>query len=240
MEVHKPVLELKDVPPPPFHNASQQPLALVPQPVPDPHQLPALDPQLSQQPLPQLQPGSPKVSLCSHCECSLSIQQHPGLLEARAHNFGESFGGGGGGGCSSSGGLPARFSPAQLQTPQSFGFPVASVATSQPMAAHTHPSCCGHLHTCSSVSVGCLQSKHMSGSASVNRPCVALSGCCHCSEDRRVEQHYHSHGDTPSSAHLCTNPLYLEHNTVCQRGAHYCHQCLRKVGLSPAAQLHTF
>lgn len=238
MEVRKPVLELKDVPPPPLHSASQQPLALAPQPAPPPCQLPASDPQLPQQTVPQLQPGSSKVSLCSCCECSLHVQQHSGSLEARAHSFG--------GGCSVSsntnastgGGLPALFSPAQLQTPQSFGFRVASVATSQPMAAHTHPSCCGHLHTCSSV--GCLQPKHVSGSAPIHGPCVALSGRCHCSEEHQVEQHYHSLGDAPSSTHLCTNPLYLEHNSGCQKGAHYCHQCLRKVGLSPAAQLYIF
>ncbi|XP_026789141.3 meiosis regulator and mRNA stability factor 1 isoform X3 [Pangasianodon hypophthalmus] len=58
MEVRKPVLELKDVPPPPLHSASQQPLALAPQPAPPPCQLPVSDPQLPQQPLPQ--PGSPK------------------------------------------------------------------------------------------------------------------------------------------------------------------------------------
>ncbi|XP_026789140.3 meiosis regulator and mRNA stability factor 1 isoform X2 [Pangasianodon hypophthalmus] len=230
MEVRKPVLELKDVPPPPLHSASQQPLALAPQPAPPPCQLPVSDPQLPQQPLPQ--PGSPKVSLCSRCECSLHIQPHSGSLEARAHSFGDSFGGGSSisntVNASTGGGIPAPFPPAQLQTPQSFGFRVASVATSQPMAAHTHPSCCGRLHTCSSVSVGCLQSKHVSGSAPIHGPCVALSGCCHCNEEHRVEQHYHSHGDTPSSTHLCTNPLYLEHNTVCQKGAHYCHQCLRK------------
>ncbi|XP_026989357.2 meiosis regulator and mRNA stability factor 1 isoform X2 [Tachysurus fulvidraco] len=228
MEVRKPVLDLKDVPPPPLHNASPQPLVLASQPAPPLCQRPASDSQLSQQPVPQLQPGSPNVSLCSHCECSLHIQQHSGLLEAKAHSFG--------GGCNisstananSGGGFPAPFSSAQLQSPQSFGFQVASVATSQPMAGHTHPSCCGHLHTCSSLSVGCLQSKHLSGSAPIHGPCVALSGCCHCSEDHRVEQQYHSHSDAPSSTHLCTKSLYLEHNTVCQKGAHYCHQSLRK------------
>ncbi|XP_053540132.1 meiosis regulator and mRNA stability factor 1 isoform X5 [Ictalurus punctatus] len=60
MEVRKPVLELKDVPPPPLHSASQQPLALAPQPAPPPCQLPASDPQLPQQTVPQLQPGSSK------------------------------------------------------------------------------------------------------------------------------------------------------------------------------------
>lgn len=234
MEVHKPVLELKDVPPPPLHSAAQQPLVLAPQPVSPPCQLPASDPQLPQQTLTHLQPGSSKVSLCSRCECDLHVQHHPDSLEARVHGFGDSLGGVGSirnnANAGTGGGFPAPFSPTELQTPQSFGFRVASVATSQPMAAHTHPSCCGHLHTCSSVSVGCLQSKHVSGAAPVHGPCVALSGCCRCSEEHRVEQHYHSHGDAPSSTHLCTNPLYLEHNTVCQTGAHYCHQCLRKVG----------
>ncbi|TSK62619.1 Meiosis regulator and mRNA stability factor 1 [Bagarius yarrelli] len=227
MEVRKPVLELKDVPPPPLHNASQQPLALPPNPVPPPFHLPASDPQRPQQPLPQLQPSSPKVSQCPHCKCGLHIRHHSGSLEASAHSFGNSFGGG----CSirsnanaiTGGGFSELFSPAQLQTPQNFGLRVASVATSQPMAAHTHPPCCGHAHT-SSVSVGCLQAKH----ERVYGPCVALAGCYQCSKDHRVEQHCGSHGDAPSSPHLCTNPLYLEHNTVCQKDAHYCHQCFKK------------
>ncbi|XP_046691311.1 meiosis regulator and mRNA stability factor 1 isoform X2 [Silurus meridionalis] len=232
MEVRKPVLELKDVPPPPLHSATQQPLALAAQSAPHPCQLPVSDPQPHQQPLSQLQPGSPKVSLCSQCECSLHTQQHSGSIEARTHSFGDRFGGGcsisSNANASTGGGLSAPFPPAQLQTPQSFGFRVASVATSQPMAAHTHPSCCAHHHTCSSVSVGCLQSKQVSGSAPVRSPCVALPGCCRCSEEHRAEQHYNSLSESPSSTHLCTKPLYHEHNTVCQQGAHYCHQCLRK------------
>ncbi|XP_066519250.1 meiosis regulator and mRNA stability factor 1 isoform X2 [Hoplias malabaricus] len=253
MEVRKPVLELKDVPPPPLHNASQQPLPLVPLPAPPPcHLPPPPDPQLTQgqprplalpsalpQPLPQ--PGSPKVSLCSRCECSLHLQQSPASLEARVHGFGDI-----GGGCSISsstnantgGGLPAlHFSHTQgsnltavtrssaehqpslqLQTPQSFGFQMPTVATSQPMAARSHLSCCAgfrHIHPCSSLSLGCMQSSHVPG------PCLPSSGCCHYSGE---------HGDTPSTTHVCSKPLHLnvEHTAVCLKGAHYCHQCLSK------------
>ncbi|XP_036425989.1 meiosis regulator and mRNA stability factor 1 isoform X1 [Colossoma macropomum] len=255
MEVRKPVLELKDVPPPPLHSASQQPLPLASLPAPPPcHLPPPPDPRPPQgQPLPQPQPGSPKVSLCSRCESSLHFQQCPGSLEARAHSFGDV----GGGGCSIStnananigGGLPAlHFSHTQgstltgqptvtpssapyrpslqLQTPQSFGLQMPSVATSQPVAAHSHCSCCASLrplHVCPSLSVGCVQSNHVPGSA-------ISSGCCRCSGERQAEQHSHSHGDASSSTHLCSNPLHLnvEHTTVHLKGAHYCHQCLSK------------
>ncbi|XP_062853880.1 meiosis regulator and mRNA stability factor 1 isoform X2 [Trichomycterus rosablanca] len=230
MDVRKPVLELKDVPPPPLHSASHQPLALAPLPASSSSHLPSSDPQTPKLSPLQPQPGSPKVSLCSHCECSLHSQQHPGSYEARTHSFGDTFGGGcnissssnvntvGGGG-----GLPApHFSNAQLMTPQSFGFPMTSVATSQPVATRSHLSCCGSLHPFSSISVGCVQSRHVPGSASVH-------GCCRCSEERLMDQHFHSHGDTLST-HFCANPLHLsvEHSTVCLKGAHYCHQCFRK------------
>ncbi|XP_064862238.1 meiosis regulator and mRNA stability factor 1-like isoform X5 [Oncorhynchus nerka] len=68
MDNRKPVLELKDLPPPPHHTAASQPFPLVPLPLPPPC-LPPL-PQDSLQQLP-LQGGSPKVSVCTHCEhCS--------------------------------------------------------------------------------------------------------------------------------------------------------------------------
>uniref|UniRef100_A0A8B9J539 Meiosis regulator and mRNA stability factor 1 n=1 Tax=Astyanax mexicanus TaxID=7994 RepID=A0A8B9J539_ASTMX len=205
MEVRKPVLELKDVPPPPLHSASQQPLPLAPLPVPPPCHLPP--------------PPDP------------------------SHSFGDP-----GGGCSiSSNGstlsgqstatpssAPYLPSP-QLQTPESFGLKMPSVATSQPMAAHSHPSCCAclrHLHTCPSLSVGCVQSSHVpgSGSASIHEPCMTSSGYGDCSGECRLEQNSHSHSDAPPSTHLCSNPLHLsvEHSAVCLKGAHYCHQCLSK------------
>nr|XP_046186241.1 meiosis regulator and mRNA stability factor 1-like isoform X4 [Oncorhynchus gorbuscha] len=68
MDNRKPVLELKDLPPPPHHTAASQPFPLAHLPLPPPC-LPPL-PQDSLQQLP-LQGGSPKVSVCTHCEhCS--------------------------------------------------------------------------------------------------------------------------------------------------------------------------
>ncbi|KAM9489569.1 meiosis regulator and mRNA stability factor 1 isoform 6-T6 [Salvelinus alpinus] len=68
MDNRKPVLALKDLPPPPHHTAASQPFPLTPLPLPPPC-LPPL-PQDSLQQLPQ-QGGSPKVSVCTHCEhCS--------------------------------------------------------------------------------------------------------------------------------------------------------------------------
>ncbi|XP_056607322.1 meiosis regulator and mRNA stability factor 1 isoform X2 [Triplophysa dalaica] len=61
MAVHKPILELKDVPPPPLHSTAP------PQPLPLPH--PCL------RPLQDLQPGSLKVSVCSRCEAAVHQQQ---------------------------------------------------------------------------------------------------------------------------------------------------------------------
>ncbi|CAB1344561.1 unnamed protein product [Coregonus sp. 'balchen'] len=69
MDNRKPVLELKDLPPPPHHTAASQPFPLAPLPLPPPC-LPPL-PQDSLQQLPQ-QGGSHKVSVCTHCEhCSV-------------------------------------------------------------------------------------------------------------------------------------------------------------------------
>nr|XP_029537675.1 meiosis regulator and mRNA stability factor 1-like isoform X6 [Oncorhynchus nerka] len=68
MDNRKPVLELKDLPPLPHHTAASQPFPLAPLPLPPPCLLPL--PQDSLQQLP-LQGGSPKVSVCTHCEhCS--------------------------------------------------------------------------------------------------------------------------------------------------------------------------
>lgn len=224
MEVRKPVLALKDVPPPPLHSASQQPLPLAPLPTslpaPPPSRLfPALEPRTPQQPISLPQPGSPKVSLCSHCECSRHLRLHPGSLKAKTHDFGDCVGGGGFDisnstntytNCSLS---APHFSNAQLQTPQSFG--LAPVATAQAVVAQTPKSCCGQFHRCPSASVGCAHG-----------PCVASPGCCRCGWDSCGDRHCHSHNDASSSTHLCTNPLRLnvEHTTVCLNGVHCCHQ----------------
>ncbi|XP_071207865.1 meiosis regulator and mRNA stability factor 1 isoform X6 [Salvelinus alpinus] len=68
MDNRKPVLALKDLPPPPHHTAASQPFPLTPLPLPPPCLPPLLQDSLQQ--LPQ-QGGSPKVSVCTHCEhCS--------------------------------------------------------------------------------------------------------------------------------------------------------------------------
>ncbi|XP_064862240.1 meiosis regulator and mRNA stability factor 1-like isoform X7 [Oncorhynchus nerka] len=72
MDNRKPVLELKDLPPPPHHTAASQPFPLVPLPLPPPC-LPPL-PQDSLQQLP-LQGGSPKsasvpIPVCNGCGTS--------------------------------------------------------------------------------------------------------------------------------------------------------------------------
>ncbi|XP_019905348.2 meiosis regulator and mRNA stability factor 1 isoform X3 [Esox lucius] len=67
MESRKPILELKDVPPPPLHTAASQFFPLAPLPLLPPPCPPAPPPE-SLQPLTQPE-GSPDVSVCSrHCE----------------------------------------------------------------------------------------------------------------------------------------------------------------------------
>lgn len=56
MEVRKPVLELKDVPPPPLHGTGSHPCLG-----------------------PQTQPGSLSVSVCSRCAASVQLRQSAGL-----------------------------------------------------------------------------------------------------------------------------------------------------------------
>ncbi|KAM9314631.1 meiosis regulator and mRNA stability factor 1 isoform 2-T3 [Pholidichthys leucotaenia] len=68
MDNRKPALELKDVPPPPPPHHTSQPFSLPP--LPPPCLLPA-PPQLTQDSQQQEQGGSPKVSICTHCDyCS--------------------------------------------------------------------------------------------------------------------------------------------------------------------------
>ncbi|XP_051754000.1 meiosis regulator and mRNA stability factor 1 isoform X2 [Ctenopharyngodon idella] len=130
MEVRKPVLELKDVPPPPLHSAGPQAHT-------------CLGP-------PQTQPGGLSVSVCSCCEASVRLQQSSSeasgttgggfplyLSRSQTHNrtpphpSALTHGGPG----------------APPQTPGSFGTPSAA-------ASHCHASCCAslrQLHVCSSL-----------------------------------------------------------------------------------------
>ncbi|XP_039631256.1 meiosis regulator and mRNA stability factor 1 isoform X4 [Polypterus senegalus] len=96
MENRKPVLELKDVPPPPHHAASNPFPALS---IPGP----ASCFQSAQQESPRKllpQPDGPQVSVCAHCEGSLQVQ-HGGSNAGLFNNIGggSSTGGGGGTGC---------------------------------------------------------------------------------------------------------------------------------------------
>uniref|UniRef100_A0AAY5EWK0 Meiosis regulator and mRNA stability factor 1 n=1 Tax=Electrophorus electricus TaxID=8005 RepID=A0AAY5EWK0_ELEEL len=202
MEVRKPALELKDVPPPPLHSASQEHL-----PLSSVCHLPPTD---THPPKPQ--PSNPKVSLCSHCESSLHLQQSPSSLKARVHGFGAI-----GGGCSANantGGGPSALH---------FSHPQDNPCTGPGRSLR-------HLRPWSSIPVGCVQSNLALGSTSAHGPCPAPSGCCHCVGEHRAEQCTHLHGDVASSTHHCSNPLHLnvEHTTVCLKGMHCCHHCLRK------------
>ncbi|XP_048056062.1 meiosis regulator and mRNA stability factor 1 isoform X3 [Megalobrama amblycephala] len=134
MEVRKPVLELKDVPPPPLHGAGLQAHS-------------CLGP-------PQMQPGGLSVSVCSCCEANVRLQQSSSeasgttgggfplyLSRSQTHNrtppHPSALAHGGPG--------------APLQTPGSFGTPSAA-------ASHCHASCCANLrplHVCSSLCKVC-------------------------------------------------------------------------------------
>ncbi|XP_050967650.1 meiosis regulator and mRNA stability factor 1 isoform X1 [Labeo rohita] len=123
MEVRKPVLELKDVPPPPLHGAGAG-------------ARPSLGP-------PRTQPGGLSVSVCSRCEASIHLQQ----------SSSDGTGGGFPLFLSQTDTRTAPHPPslaqsgpgATLRTPASFGTPSAA-------AGHCHAPCCAslrQLHVCS-------------------------------------------------------------------------------------------
>lgn len=134
--------------------------------------------------------------------------------------------------------------------------PLSSVATSQPVSSHPYLACCpGVLRTYPSIplsipslftssaplapSLPCVSSIP----ASVPGSCLASSGYYPCGVDccpsaRRSQRS--THGDHPTtttitttttSAHFCSNPMHLNvEHTVCLKGAHYCQECILKVG----------
>ncbi|XP_030637945.1 meiosis regulator and mRNA stability factor 1 [Chanos chanos] len=257
MESRKPVLELKDVPPPPLHHSASQSFPLAPLPVPPPCLLP-------QEPRPpQSQLGGPKVSVCARCEASLHLQHRTGSKENRGHSFSDvgdgsssnatTVGGGlsslyisqpqgtsiGRATCqssSSSSSTPHLTCHGQIQAP-GFELQLPTVATSQPVASHSHHPCCTglrQLHGFSSAPGTHNLPKLVPGSASVHSGCLASSGHCQpylgdYSPRIRLKMHPQSHGDNLTSAHLCSNPLHLNvEHTVCLKGAHCCQECLRK------------
>uniref|UniRef100_A0A673AJ55 Meiosis regulator and mRNA stability factor 1 n=1 Tax=Sphaeramia orbicularis TaxID=375764 RepID=A0A673AJ55_9TELE len=136
----------------------------------------------------------------------------------------------------------------------------SSVATSQPVSSHPCIPCCsGLLHTYPALPLPCSQSRRFPPSAplasslpslpSLSAPlhgsCLLSSGCytcgVDCSPSTRRSQRSSALGDhaattttittTSTSSHFCTNPMHLNvDRTVCVKGAHYCQECLLKVG----------
>uniref|UniRef100_A0A1A8J0I8 Meiosis regulator and mRNA stability factor 1 n=2 Tax=Nothobranchius kuhntae TaxID=321403 RepID=A0A1A8J0I8_NOTKU len=195
MENRNPVLELKDVPPPPHHTPpSQLPqsLSFAPLSFPPPCLLPPPPPLVhdSHQQQPKYQEGaSPKVSICTHCDRCTS----DGSLGRKV-----------GGGCSSIAGIGAHhLSPSSCGAPISssnssrlvtcsvassvhqykqscggkpemsdsflrlgFKSPLpCSVATSQPLSLHPYFPCCSGPHNYSAVPFSCTQSSAFPSSA---------------------------------------------------------------------------
>ncbi|KAJ8363878.1 hypothetical protein SKAU_G00127090 [Synaphobranchus kaupii] len=252
MESRKPVLELKDVPPPPPPLAVSKPFPLAPLP-----KHPACVQSQQQESLQQQQqPGSTKVRVCTHCEGSLQIQHGADVQHNRAQGFCV------GGGvslhlskpldvpnsrltCQVGSALHPPFpglGDARVQAHGSGGrdMRLPSVATSQPLPSHQHLPCCTGLlrpqQSFPPLSMSCSQAKLLPPVSSVPAPlhggCLAPSGYYPCSVDyssgARGDQHFPALGGL-SSSHLCTNPLHLNvERTVCLKGTHYCRECLRK------------
>lgn len=131
----------------------------------------------------------------------------------------------------------------------------SSVATSQPISSQPYLSCCsGLLHTYPAVPLPCSQPGPFPSSALLASPlpcgsslpaplhgaCLSSSGyyTCgvNCCPSARRSQRT-TFGDrttvttTTTSTHFCSNPMHLNvERTVCVKGAHYCQECLLKVG----------
>uniref|UniRef100_A0A8C6LG29 Meiosis regulator and mRNA stability factor 1 n=1 Tax=Nothobranchius furzeri TaxID=105023 RepID=A0A8C6LG29_NOTFU len=211
MENKNPVLELKDVPPPPHHTPpSQLPksLSFAPLSFPPPCLLPPPPPLVhdSHQQQPKYQEGaSPKVSICTHCDCCTS----DGSLGRKV-----------GGDCSSIAGTGVHhLSPSSCGAPISssnssrlvtcsvassvhqykqscggkpemsdsflrLGFKSqlpCSVATSQPLSLHPYFPCCSGPHNYSAVPFSCTQSSAFPSSAplaSSTSSLASLRGSC--------------------------------------------------------------
>lgn len=134
----------------------------------------------------------------------------------------------------------------------------SSVATSQPISSHPYLPCCsGLLHTYPAVPLPFSQASLFPSSApmasslpSVSSLPASLHGSCltssgfytcgvDCSASARRSQGSILGGHpststittTATSAHFFSNPMHLNvERTVCVKGAHYCQECLLKVG----------
>uniref|UniRef100_A0A8C9VKB4 Meiosis regulator and mRNA stability factor 1 n=1 Tax=Scleropages formosus TaxID=113540 RepID=A0A8C9VKB4_SCLFO len=206
MENRNPVLELKDIPPPPRHDSSKPfPLASLPRPPPCLQPYPQESPQ-KQQPL-----SSPKVSACTHCEGNLHFHC--------------------GGGSSSS--FSLHFSKPEGTRDELTCPGTSTLRPSYPGLANAclpvhplppFPPPCGQSK---------LLSTAPSVSAPLHGGCLTSSGFYPCGVEyslgARGDQHFLTHGDLATSTQLCTNPSHLNvEHTVCLKGTHYCRECLSK------------
>uniref|UniRef100_A0A673AL06 Meiosis regulator and mRNA stability factor 1 n=1 Tax=Sphaeramia orbicularis TaxID=375764 RepID=A0A673AL06_9TELE len=255
MDNSKAVLDLKDVPPPPpplpplHHSSSSQSsqhFPLAPLPLPPPC-LPS--PQLTQDshqqspppPPPQQQEGaSPSVSICTHCDyCGtegygllggggvvssssnitgvVSLYMAPGSLEIpRSSNSSSNICRSGS--CSVASSIQYKHNLSYVSGTGYKPQLPSSVATSQPVSSHPCIPCCsGLLHTYPALPLPCSQSRRFPPSRS-----SALGD--HAATTTTITT-------TSTSSHFCTNPMHLNvDRTVCVKGAHYCQECLLKVG----------
>ncbi|XP_033908897.3 meiosis regulator and mRNA stability factor 1-like isoform X1 [Acipenser ruthenus] len=262
MENRKPVLELKDVPPPPHHTSSKSfPTA----PLPNPPSCFQSQQQVPQQ-MQQQGGANPKVSVCACYEGSLR-NQHSGR---DAGFVSSSFGGVSGGGVSLH--ISKPLDPLNASSSDTITCQVGSalrpplpslrdvcsqirgvgceiqhptVAASQSIGTHPHLPCCAgllrQLHPFPTVHSGFGQTKLITAGSSVAAPShdgfLTSSRYYPCREEfldgARAEQHF-SRRDLATSAHLYTNPLHLNvEHAHCLKGTHYCGECLRKSVRAP-------
>uniref|UniRef100_A0A8C9W4E8 Meiosis regulator and mRNA stability factor 1 n=1 Tax=Scleropages formosus TaxID=113540 RepID=A0A8C9W4E8_SCLFO len=241
MENRNPVLELKDIPPPPRHDSSKPfPLASLPRPPPCLQPYPQESPQ-KQQPL-----SSPKVSACTHCEGNLHFHCGGGSSSSFSLHFSKPEGTRDELTCPGTSTLRPSYpglanACLQAHPSGSCELQLSSVATSQPLASHQHLPCCTGLlrpvHPLPPFPPPCGQSKLLSTAPSVSAPlhggCLTSSGFYPCGVEyslgARGDQHFLTHGDLATSTQLCTNPSHLNvEHTVCLKGTHYCRECLSK------------
>lgn len=179
--------------------------------------------------------SSSSISRSGHCSVASSVHQYKHILS-----------------CSSGGEAPLLGLGCKPQLP-------SSVATSQPVSSHPYLPCCsGLLHVYPAVSLPCSQPSLSPSSAplasslpSISSLPAPLHGSClsssgyytcgvDCSPSARRSQRSTALCEHPTSttitttttsAHFCSNPMHLNvERTVCVKGAHYCQECLLKVG----------
>ncbi|XP_077574270.1 meiosis regulator and mRNA stability factor 1 isoform X4 [Stigmatopora nigra] len=126
---------------------------------------------------------------------------------------------------------------------------LSSVTTSQPISAQPHTPCCpGLLISKAELApinpASYIPHPHLASSlpptsapTPLQSSCLASSGCSVCGMVRRNQtsaalcEHPATTAvnTTPSSAHLCSNPIHFNvEQTLCVKGAHYCQECLLK------------